>query len=122
MVEGIGEQLTPLPFAPRSFLLCIPPFGVNTAQVYAAWDERPEYEGPNALTGAALRVEPRLAAWREALAELSGQTPVLAGSGSTWFVEDAPAEAGTRSMPTLAVEEEWATLVRVATVPSGWSG
>jgi 4-diphosphocytidyl-2-C-methyl-D-erythritol kinase len=122
MVEGIGEQLTPLPFAPRTFLLCIPPFGVNTERVYAAWDDQPDDQGPNALTEAALRVEPRLAVWRDALGELSGQMPVLAGSGSTWFVEDTPDETGARSMPTLAVGEEQATLVRAATVPSGWHG
>ena len=31
----------------------------------------------------------RLARWRDRLGDLSGQTPVLAGSGSTWFVEGA---------------------------------
>jgi 4-diphosphocytidyl-2-C-methyl-D-erythritol kinase len=34
-----------------------------------------------------LAVEPRLAEWRDRLAAASGATPVLAGSGSTWFVE-----------------------------------
>ena len=35
---------------------------------------------------AALRVEPRLGTYRDRLGELTGQTPILAGSGSTWFV------------------------------------
>lgn len=43
--------------------------------------------GPNDLEEAALLVEPRLAAWRDRLAAAAGERPVLAGSGSTWFVE-----------------------------------
>ena len=31
----------------------------------------------------------RLAAWRDRLAEATGEVPVLAGSGSTWFVAGA---------------------------------
>ena len=87
LVEGVGERVTPLPFEPAGFLLLLPPFGVDTARVYRAWDEDPRDDGPNALTAAALAVEPRLAAWRDALGEWTGSEPVLAGSGSTWFVE-----------------------------------
>ena len=36
-----------------------------------------------------LAVEPRLAAWRDRLADATGQKPVLAGSGSTWWVPGA---------------------------------
>jgi 4-diphosphocytidyl-2-C-methyl-D-erythritol kinase len=49
----------------------------------------PTAEGPNDLEPAALAVEPRLAEWRDRLAQATGRTPVLAGSGSTWFVEGA---------------------------------
>ena len=38
-VEGIGERVTPLPYERREFLLLIPPFGMDTAAVYRAWDE-----------------------------------------------------------------------------------
>ena len=54
-------------------------------------------EGP-----AALRVEPRLASWRDRLGDATGVTPVLAGSGSTWFVDGAfPGEGRvvTRTTP-----------------------
>lgn len=124
LVEGVGERVTPLPYAPRRFLLLVPPFGVDTRQVYAAWDGlRPDQQhvGPNELTAAALVVEPRLAAWRQALAEHSGAEPVLAGSGSTWFVEvgpNAPA-AGAR---TITVENAEGQLISVITVPTGWAG
>ena len=90
-VTGIGEVVEPLPFAAATFTLCTPPFGVSTPAVYRAFDSlgAPRSAGPNDLEAAALAVEPRLAVWRDLLAEASGQTPVLAGSGSTWFVEGA---------------------------------
>jgi 4-diphosphocytidyl-2-C-methyl-D-erythritol kinase len=92
-VQGAGEQLLPLPFDEvegRSYTLLVPPFGVSTAQAYAAWDElrpaRGGWDGPNDLEPAALRVEPRLAEWRDRLGNATGLQPVLAGSGSTWWV------------------------------------
>jgi 4-diphosphocytidyl-2-C-methyl-D-erythritol kinase len=89
LVSGIGEVLEPLPFvAGQPFTLLTPPFGVSTVAVYRAWDALggPSGSGPNDLEIAALAVEPRLAYWRDRLAEATGMTPVLAGSGSTWFV------------------------------------
>jgi 4-diphosphocytidyl-2-C-methyl-D-erythritol kinase len=88
-VRGIGEVLQPLPFEARTVTLAMPPFGCSTPAVYAAWDALggPRAEGPNDLEPAALRVEPRLARWRDALGDATGRAPVLAGSGSTWFVE-----------------------------------
>jgi 4-diphosphocytidyl-2-C-methyl-D-erythritol kinase len=90
-VTGTGEVLEPLPFVPRTFTLVTPPFGCSTPDVYRAWDSLggPTADGPNDLEPAALAVEPRLAEWRDALGEATGRTPVLAGSGSTWFVEGA---------------------------------
>ncbi|MGI8810707.1 MAG: 4-(cytidine 5'-diphospho)-2-C-methyl-D-erythritol kinase [Acidimicrobiales bacterium] len=90
-VGGIGEIVEPLPFEDRVFTLLTPPFGVSTPAVYRAWDDMggPRSEGPNDLEPAAVRVEPRLVEWRDRLAEATGRTPVLAGSGATWFVEGA---------------------------------
>ena len=116
-VAGVGERVTPLPFEARDYLLLLPPFGVDTASVYRAWDEEPRDDAPNALTQAALAVEPRLAGWRDALRELTGAEPALAGSGSTWFVEGGPVEA-----QELRVGAEAARLVRARTVPAGWEG
>jgi 4-diphosphocytidyl-2-C-methyl-D-erythritol kinase len=103
-VGGTGEVLTPLPFLPRVFTLVTPPFGCSTPAVYRAWDDMGGPVGPsgNDLEPAALRVEPRLAAWRDHLGDETGMTPVLAGSGSTWFVEGSfPAEGRhvTRTVP-----------------------
>ena len=90
-VTGIGDVLEPLPDIPRTFTLLTPPFGVSTPAVYRAWDDLggPTSTGANDLEPAALAVEPRLATWRDRLRNATGVTPVLAGSGSTWFVEGA---------------------------------
>jgi 4-diphosphocytidyl-2-C-methyl-D-erythritol kinase len=93
-VRGTGEVVDPLPFgevAGRAYTLLTPPFGVSTAAVYQAWDRLggPRADGPNDLEPAALTVEPRLAGWRDRLGVASGETPVLAGSGGTWFVPGA---------------------------------
>jgi 4-diphosphocytidyl-2-C-methyl-D-erythritol kinase len=90
-VAGVGEQMAPLPHEPRTFTLLTPPFGCSTPAVYRAWDALggPTGGGPNDLEPAALVVEPRLTEWRDQLAGATGEQPVLAGSGSTWFVEGA---------------------------------
>ena len=95
-VSGIGDGLDPLPFVERTFTLATPPFGCSTAAVYRAWDALggPTAPGPNDLEPAALSVEPGLARWRDRLGEATGQAPMLAGSGSTWYVEGAYPGAG----------------------------
>jgi 4-diphosphocytidyl-2-C-methyl-D-erythritol kinase len=105
-VTGIGELVEPLPTEDRTVTLVVPPLHVSTPAVYAAWDR---LGGPatdrNDLEPAAMEVEPRLAGWRDRIAELSGQTPVLAGSGATWFVE------GRRDNALDALGDEGATVV-----------
>ena len=88
-VTGVGEQVEPLPHEARTFTLLTPPLHCSTVAVYRAWDDLggPTADGPNDLEPAALIVEPELARWRDHLGDVTGETPVLAGSGSTWFVE-----------------------------------
>lgn len=116
-VSGVGELVEPLPFEDRSFVLLVPPFGVSTGAVYSAWDELdgPASEGPNDLADPALAVEPRLAGWRDALGELTGRVPVLAGSGSTWFVEGSADEVGVAPGTAVEVAGEVARVVEVRT-------
>jgi 4-diphosphocytidyl-2-C-methyl-D-erythritol kinase len=121
-VGGVGERVSALGFVRRDYLLLLPPFGVDTAAVYRAWDDEPNHDGPNELAAAALATEPRLAAWRDALGNLAGREPRLAGSGSTWFVEGGPAESGSEDASELRLGGETARLVRVRTVPAGWEG
>lgn len=95
-VGGIGEIVNPLPPQPAVYTLLTPPFGCSTQAVYEMWDEMggPQGDNGNDLEPAALQAEPRLAEYRDRLAEATGQTPRLAGSGSTWFVEgDHPGPA-----------------------------
>ncbi len=103
-VRGIGDVLDALPYEERVVTLATPDFGCETPAVYRAWDDLggPTAAGPNDLEPAALVVEPRLAAFRDALGDATGETPVLAGSGSTWFVPGAhpgPGRLVARTMP-----------------------
>ncbi len=88
-VRGVGELVEPLPYEPLTFTMLTPPVHCSTPAVYAAWDALggPQADGPNDLEPAALAVAPELASWRDRLGDATGRTPVLAGSGSTWFVE-----------------------------------
>ncbi|WP_420624711.1 4-(cytidine 5'-diphospho)-2-C-methyl-D-erythritol kinase [Candidatus Poriferisodalis sp.] len=93
-VTGIGEIIESIPFRHQAFVLWTAPIQVNTAAVYRMWDEMGGPSGgSNDLEAAALAVHPELAVWRDELAQATGRTPQLAGSGGTWFV---PAPFGTR--------------------------
>ena len=108
-VTGIGETLAPLDPVQRAITLVIPPFGVSTPRVYAAWDalEASAQRGEvNDLEEAAIAAEPRLGQWRQRIRDC-GVTPVLAGSGSTWWVD------GTH--PDLAQQLPDATVVATVT-------
>lgn len=89
-VSGIGEMISPLAHRDEDITLVTPPFGVSTPSVYLAWDGLEESlqrgSGPNDLEAPAIVVEPRLAQWRERIGNATGSTPVLAGSGATWWL------------------------------------
>ena len=88
-VTGIGEVIEPLTPRDLTVTLFVPPLHVPTPAVYRAWDAMGggHHASGNDLTDAAIMVEPGLARWRDAIAEATGQVPVLAGSGATWFLE-----------------------------------
>jgi 4-diphosphocytidyl-2-C-methyl-D-erythritol kinase len=106
-VRGIGEIVEPLPFEPRTYTLLTPPFGCSTPAVYRRYDELggPRGDRGNDLEPAALAVRPELARWRDQLGDASGQTPRLAGSGSTWFVEGTHRGKGHRVVHTMPAPE-----------------
>lgn len=105
-VRGIGELLDPLPFVDETFTVSTPPdIRCDTAAVYRAWDDLggPTAPGANDLEPAALVVEPDLARFRDSFGDATGETPILAGSGSTWFVAGAhpgPGRTVVRAQPT----------------------
>ncbi len=117
LVSGVGEVVEPMEFEDRAFVLLMPPFGVSTAAVYRAWDELggPAADGRNDLEAPALAVEPRLVRWRDALGELTGRVPVLAGSGSTWFVEGSADELGVRAGTSVEADGGAAQVLEVRT-------
>lgn len=87
LVTGIGDQLKRLEFQNESFLLLISPFGVPTVDVYRTYDRvGPGDGGENDLELAAVTCEPRLLEAKRILADISGKVPIMAGSGSTFFV------------------------------------
>jgi len=94
-VRGIGELVEPLEHVDRVVTLIIPPLAVSTPAAYRAWDDLggPVADGPNDLEPAALAVEPELRRWRDRIGGCVGVAPVLAGSGATWFVDGARANA-----------------------------
>lgn len=106
-VSGIGEIVEPLTFVERTFTVVTPPIACSTPAVYRAWDDLggPSHDSGNDLEPAALVVAPELATWRDELWEASGVRPMLAGSGSTWFVD------GSHPGPGRTV---------VKTTPAGW--
>lgn len=112
-VRGIGEIIEPLAHVDGVFTLVIPPLTTSTPAVYAAWDELggPTAEGLNDLEAAALAVEPRLRWWRDALTERWGSSPVLAGSGATWFID------GERDDALDDLVDEGARVVVARTIP-----
>ncbi len=124
LVTGIGEELEPLPFEPRSYVLVLPPFGVDTAAVYRAWDALdaagrlpPPSGSTNDLEAAAIAVEHRLVGWKQALEDATGQPAHLAGSGSTWFVEGDPDDLAIDIGAGLTRDGQRAPLVATRTTP-----
>ncbi len=112
-VRGIGEVVEPLPHVERWVTLVLPPLSVSTPAAYRAWDDLggPTAPGPNDLEPAALVVEPALAAWRDRIGDATGRAPVLAGSGSTWFVH------GRHDKALAALGDEGAVIMTARTVP-----
>lgn len=111
-VGGIGDQIEPLEPVARTVTLIVPPFGVATPAVYRAWDEigGPAGDHGNDLEPAAVHVEPRLGQWRDKIQRLIGERPVLAGSGSTWFVR------GERDSALDSLRSEGAAIIVARTV------
>jgi 4-diphosphocytidyl-2-C-methyl-D-erythritol kinase len=125
LVKGIGESVTAVSYQDQEFTLLLPPFGVNTGEVYRAWDALAGTGSPpaerrsgNDLEAPAMAVEPRLALWREALSAATGAEPRLAGSGSTWFVEGRPDTFGLQGRGSLRVGSAWGRLLGARTVPA----
>jgi 4-diphosphocytidyl-2-C-methyl-D-erythritol kinase len=118
-VRGVGELVEPLSFVARDVTVLLAPFGVSTQAVFARYDiqvdEGRTPKGRNELTGPACAVEPRLATLLDWAAALTSREAVLAGSGSTVFVEGHfPEVVGVLASPVGPV-----TAVQCRAVPGG---
>jgi 4-diphosphocytidyl-2-C-methyl-D-erythritol kinase len=82
--EGRGEKLVALESTQTWFAVAWPGFGLNTTDVYTAWDEV-KGEGPNELLRAAEKVDPRLTDFASKL----GPGWQMTGSGSAFFKSTA---------------------------------
>jgi 4-diphosphocytidyl-2-C-methyl-D-erythritol kinase len=128
-VSGIGDRVEPLPFEDRRFVLLLPPIALDTGAVYRAWDylersrqtEVPDLEDSrNDLEKAAISVCPQLLHWREMFADITGCRPILAGSGSTWFVEGTPQQLDLGNRTSLVLGGARAPIVPVRTTRASY--
>jgi len=116
--RGIGDQLEPVEVAGRHFVLVLPPYGCNTAEVYknhaarlaasVAGDTVPANTVPgnrdaamgigycNELESAAEQLRPELGRLRRAIADAGHANVRMSGSGSTLFVAVDDAGQATR--------------------------
>ena len=126
LVEGVGDVVTPLEFVRREFVLLIPPFGVHTGRVYAAWDERRRSGisdgGANELTDAALFVEPDWGCGGTRSGSSPGGHRCWPGVGRRGSSRPVRWGLPADDLPWLDVGADRARLVRVHTVPAGWDG
>jgi len=125
-MRGRGDRLEPVaPFGTRHLVIATPPFGCSTPLVYRAWDE---LGGPastrvigsdldaeglrNDLEPAALHIAPGLAAFRDAFGAATGAEPLMLGSGSSYAVlvadADAAASGARRAAAQLGIDTVWA--------------
>ncbi len=88
-VTGIGEIVDPVELTPANFTLYCPNIACSTPAVYQHWDKLggPSGQNGNDLEPAVLDLFPEMQQAKEYLGNLTGLSPRLAGSGSTWFVE-----------------------------------
>jgi len=123
-VRGVGEEIEPLAFVERTVVLLVPPCAIGTAAVFQAFDGLHARGGAahdrNDLSAAALIVEPELGAWRACFAEATGHEPILAGSGSTMFVEGTKASCGLLGVDSLVHNESKGMLIEAKAVPASF--
>jgi 4-diphosphocytidyl-2-C-methyl-D-erythritol kinase len=88
LAEGRGDRLTPIPTEDRWFAIAWPSLELRTPDVYRAWDGTPGGGPPNHLALAAMRIEPRLKEFANALNSPAGEAGEAREAGT--------GEAGTR--------------------------
>jgi 4-diphosphocytidyl-2-C-methyl-D-erythritol kinase len=88
IAEQRGDHLTHIPTQPQWFALAWPGLELPTPDVYRAWDDQEPRQSsePNQLTQAAMRIEPRLKEFANALNRGKKHAWQMTGSGSAFFL------------------------------------
>ena len=95
--EERGDRLTSIPTQPAWFAIAWPGVELLTPDVYQMWDEAPG-EPPNQLARAAMRIEPTLQEFANALNSSGRPGWQMTGSGSAFFqrcIDEGEARAVT---------------------------
>lgn len=120
-MEGFGERLTKVKTNPElAVAVVVPPFELNTGDVYQRWDRLGEPKGPsidgrqlppplrelgpfrNDLTAAAIEMRPELGDYIQDLRERWSQPVLMSGSGPalySWFADEGEAEGAIAVAP-----------------------
>ena len=119
IAEQRGDHLIPVPTQPQWFAIAWPGVELPTPDVYRAWDamEKHPNSSPNQLTEAAMRIEPSLREFANALNshERGWQ---MTGSGSAFFLRCAGELAAGETVARLKSLKCWTA---VAQTVGGWS-
>lgn len=137
-MQGIGEQITPLPPLPKlSLVLVNPGVAISTPQVFAALNQRTNPALPeipffntadalinwlrqtrNDLEGPALKIAPVIGEVQNALAATGATFTRMSGSGATCFGIYATPGAADTAAKTLKQHGWWAVATELAQPPA----
>ncbi len=112
--EQRGDHLTPIPTQPQWFAIAWPGVELPTPDVYRGWDdmEPTQTSEPNQLTQAAMRIEPRLKEFANALNSGKKHAWQMTGSGSAFFLRCADEQAARESAAGLKSLKCWTAIAQ----------
>lgn len=105
-VSGIGNIVTPLPFLDEEFLLFMSPVLCPTGEVYRRFDEVGSDHSGNDLLRASLSVSSELQQVFTNLRRFLGVEVKMAGSGSTFFLDQSDRGVFDLACSKLDLQEE----------------
>jgi 4-diphosphocytidyl-2-C-methyl-D-erythritol kinase len=115
IAEQRGDQLTSIHTQPQWFAIAWPGVELPTPDVYRAWDDMktPRTNEANHLTQAAMRIEPRLKEFANALnSHDANSTWRMTGSGSAFFTSCASQQAARERAAELKSLKCWTAIAQ----------
>ena len=115
IAEHRGDHLTPIPTQPQWFAIAWPGVELPTPDVYRAWDDMktPQTNEANHLTQAAMRIEPRLKEFANALNSHKAHGAwQMTGSGSAFFATCATQQAAQQRTAELKSLKCWTAIAQ----------